>query len=36
MDLGFETIGNACLIAHDRGPVVATDPWLSGTAYFGS
>ncbi len=36
MDLGFETIGNACIIAHDRGPVLATDPWLTGTAYFGS
>ncbi|MBZ0151454.1 MAG: MBL fold metallo-hydrolase [Planctomycetes bacterium] len=36
MDLGFETIGNACLIVHDRGPVLATDPWLTGTAYFGS
>jgi hypothetical protein len=36
MDLGFETIGNACIIAHDRGPVLATDPWLQGTAYFGS
>ena len=36
MDLGFETIGNACLILHDGGPVLATDPWLSGTAYFGS
>jgi len=36
MDLGFETIGNACLIAHDRGPVLATDPWLFGTAYFGA
>ncbi|MCU0866962.1 MAG: MBL fold metallo-hydrolase [Planctomycetes bacterium] len=36
MDLGFETIGNACLIAHDRGPVLATDPWLQGPAYFGS
>jgi hypothetical protein len=36
MDLGFETIGNACIIAHDRGPVLATDPWLFGTAYFGS
>lgn len=36
MDLGFETIGNACVIAHDRGPVLATDPWLHGTAYFGS
>jgi len=36
MDLGFETIGNACLILHDRGPVLATDPWLVGSAYFGS
>ncbi|MGE3174051.1 MAG: MBL fold metallo-hydrolase [Planctomycetota bacterium] len=36
MDLGFETIGNACLIFHDNGPVLATDPWLSGSAYFGS
>jgi len=36
MDLGFETIGNACLIFHDRAPVLATDPWLFGSAYFGS
>ncbi|MCA8954336.1 MAG: MBL fold metallo-hydrolase [Planctomycetes bacterium] len=36
MDLGFETIGNACLIAHDNGPVFATDPWMVGPAYFGS
>lgn len=36
MDLGFETIGNACIICHDRGPVLATDPWLLGPAYFGS
>lgn len=36
MDLGFETIGNACLIFHDGGPVLATDPWLFGSAYFGS
>lgn len=36
MDLGFEAIGNACLICHDRGPVLACDPWLSGPAYFGS
>jgi len=36
MDLGFETIGNACLICHDGGPVLATDPWLKGSAYFGS
>ena len=36
MDLGFETIGNACIIVHDKGPVLATDPWLIGEAYFGS
>lgn len=36
MDLGFETIGNACLILHDHGPVLVTDPWLHGPAYFGS
>ena len=36
MDLGFETIGNATLICHDRGPVLATDPWIVGGAYFGS
>jgi len=36
MDLGFETIGNACLICHDHGPVLATDPWTTGPAYFGS
>ncbi|XXF78680.1 MBL fold metallo-hydrolase [Myxococcaceae bacterium GXIMD 01537] len=36
MDLGFETIGNATLICHDAGPVLVTDPWLEGGAYFGS
>lgn len=36
MDIGFETIGNATLIAYDRGPVLVTDPWLRGGAYFGS
>lgn len=36
MELGFETIGNATVICHDRGPVLATDPWLVGPAYFGS
>jgi len=34
--IGFETIGNATLIAYDGEPVVATDPWLAGPAYFGS
>src|SRR4029453_5700788 len=36
MDLGFETIGNATLIVHDRGPLLVTDPWLTGEPYFGS
>jgi len=36
MELGFETIGNATLICHDRRPVLATDPWLQGSAFFGS
>ncbi len=34
--LGFDTIGNATLIVYDGGPVLATDPWLDGPAYFGS
>lgn len=36
MQLGFETIGNATLLCYDGGPVLATDPWIEGTAYFGS
>jgi hypothetical protein len=36
MDIGFETIGNAIVVCHDRGPILATDPWLMGNAYFGS
>jgi hypothetical protein len=36
MELGFDTIGNATLIAYDRRPVLATDPWIAGAAYFGS
>lgn len=36
MDIGFETIGNATVIAYDRGPVLVTDPWVAGSAYFGS
>jgi hypothetical protein len=34
--LGFETIGNATLIAYDGPPILATDPWITGSAYFGS
>ncbi len=36
MNVGFETIGNATLIAHDGAPVLVTDPWIEGSAYFGS
>lgn len=37
MRLGFETLGNASLVfrENDR-PVLGTDPWLTGTCYFGS
>jgi hypothetical protein len=35
--LSFETMGNATLVVREDGrPVLATDPWLVGTAYFGS
>jgi hypothetical protein len=34
--IGFDTIGNATLIAYDDVPVIATDPWIRGGAYFGS
>ena len=37
MRLGFETLGNATLVFYDsERPVLATDPWLQGTCYFGS
>jgi hypothetical protein len=36
MELGFDTIGNATLICYDEGPVLVTDPWIEGAAYFGS
>ena len=36
MTIGFETIGNATIIAYDGSPVLVTDPWLVGSAYFGS
>lgn len=34
--LGFDTIGNATVIAYDGKPILATDPWIVGSAYFGS
>jgi len=36
VEVGFDTIGNATVIAYDRVPVLVTDPWLKGSAYFGS
>jgi len=36
LDIGFETIGNATIIAYDEEPVFVTDPWIQGAAYFGS
>jgi hypothetical protein len=32
----FETIGSAILIAYDDRPVLTTDAWIDGDAYFGS
>ena len=35
--ISFETMGNAvCLLIEDGTPLIVTDPWLVGTAYFGS
>ena len=34
--LGFDTIGNASVIAYDGRAVLATDPWFGEPAYFGS
>jgi hypothetical protein len=36
MEVGFETIGNATLICHDHRPILVTDPWITGSPYFGS
>jgi len=36
MNLGFETSGNAVLVFYDSKPVLVTDPWVMGWAYFGS
>lgn len=37
LNLGFETCGNATIIAYENGaPIVATDPWILGRPYFGS
>ncbi len=35
--IGLNTIGNATIIAYDKIPIIATDPWLNDDeAYFGS
>lgn len=36
LDLGFDTVGNATAVVYDQGPLLVTDPWLGGDAYFGS
>ena len=37
MTMHFETLGNASVMVFDGDhPVIATDPWLVGTCYFGS
>jgi len=36
VEIGFDTTGNATLILYDREPLLATDPWIEGSAYFGS
>lgn len=36
MEIGFDTIGNATIICYDKTPVLVTDPWIAGSAYFGS
>ena len=34
--LGFESIGNATITCFDGKPLLVTDPWINGDAYFGS
>ncbi|MCE3227629.1 MAG: hypothetical protein K0S32_2180 [Bacteroidetes bacterium] len=36
INVGFDTIGNATMICYDREPILVTDPWIKGSAYFGS
>jgi hypothetical protein len=36
VEVGFDTIGNATIICYDKAPVLVTDPWIKGSAYFGS
>ena len=34
--IGFETIGNATVTVFDDMPILCTDPWLTGSPYYGS
>ena len=36
MNIGFDTIASATVICYDRVPVLVTDPWVTGGAFFGS
>ena len=36
MELVFDTIGNAIVIAYDKAPILVTYPWVKGFLYFGS
>ncbi len=36
MNIGFDTIGNATILCYDSKPVLVTDPWITGSAYFNS
>ncbi|HIA36530.1 MAG TPA: MBL fold metallo-hydrolase, partial [Flavobacteriales bacterium] len=36
-DFGIDVIGSSILICYDQGtPIISTDPWIDGSAYFGS
>lgn len=36
MNIGFDSIGNATIICYDFKPILVTDPWITGGAYFNS
>ena len=36
-ETGIDVIGNATIIGYEEGkPIISTDPWIEGSAYFGS